>query len=309
MNNNVAMFIGITLIVIAIIIFVIVLYHKMKKIRVSAIYFISGAVKTGKSAMMVWLGIREYIKKLINFYIRSLLIKELVYFTLHRSNRINYAYSSMRKPILITNMPLRYIRWYPFTSDILLRKCRIPNQSVLLLDETSLIADSQLIKNMDINKKLLTFYKLWGHYSHGGTLICNSQAWSDNHYSLKRCMSRYLYIYNSTKLPLVSWFKVKELAYSEDNSMVNMNTNDMENNGLVHTFIPNIIFKLYDKFYLSAFTDDLVFYDGDAKQLKMFDSLKVNKLVTLQDFNLTTINETNNDTKKSNIRRYNYEKK
>lgn len=275
----------IALLVVGVIIFACVVYHKIKKVKVDSVYFVSGGVKTGKSVVSVFLVIMKYLKNVLGYYIRLGLLHELRYMTFNNSAKIINAIQESKKPMLYSNIPLRYIRYNNFTKEILFREVRIPNKSCLLIDEASLVADSMLYGDKDINSNLLVFYKLWGHYSHGGTMLVNSQAIGDNHYSLKRCMSKYLYIYSRTKVPFVTIFKVREMVYSDDNSNINVTDKDIEKSDLMTIIMPNFIYKLYDCYCYSIFTDELTYqvdYDYPIKKRK--DSLKQGTLVTLQDF-------------------------
>ena len=85
------------------------------------------------------------------------------------------------------------------TEDLLLRKVRPRFGSVIFIDEASLVADSQLIKDMELNETLLLFNKLIGHETKGGCVIYDTQCISDVHFSIKRSLSEYFYIHHLTK--------------------------------------------------------------------------------------------------------------
>lgn len=267
------------LILIGVAILLIFLWSKTKRLKIDNVYFISGGVKTGKTFISVALAIKTYKKNIRKWYIRSIFCKVLYKFT--KKQRF---YDDSKKPMLYSNIPLRYIKHNPLTIDIVERKVRIPNKSVVLIDETSLLADSMLFNKKEINDELLLFYKLFAHFTHGGTCIANSQSIADNHYSLKRCMSHYLYVNARKKYPFVSIFQVRELLYSDDNSSVNTITRDLEKDTLKVWFL-NRYYKYYDCYCYSIFTDSLTYYvDYDRPILKLTDSLKTDNLVTLQDF-------------------------
>ena len=144
-----------------------------KKLKISNVYFISGAVKTGKSYVTVALGVKTYKRNLRRFYLGYPLLRLKLMLRHEKYNEKEY------KPMLYSNIPLRYVKYNPFTIDILLRKVRIPNKSVCILDEASLLADSMLFKDKQINDDLTLFFKLYGHYTHGGTCVINSQTIAD----------------------------------------------------------------------------------------------------------------------------------
>ena len=210
-----------------------------KKLKISNVYFVSGAVKTGKSFVSVALAVKTYKKNLLRYYI-SLPIRLLI--CKWRKEKFD---KKIYKPMLYSNIPLRFVKHNRFTKDILLRNVRIPNKSVVLLDETSLLADSMLFKDNKINNELMLFFKLFGHYSHGGTCVCNSQTIADNHFSLKRSIGRYLYVYNRAKFPFFTRIKGVEQIYSDDTTSTNVLTGDLEDNQKSMLFL-NKYYKYYD---------------------------------------------------------------
>ena len=186
-----------------------------KKLKISNVYFISGAVKTGKSYVTVALGVKTYKRNLRRFYLTYPLLRLKLMLRHEKYNENEY------KPMLYSNIPLRYVKYNPFTIDILLRKVRLPNKSVCVLDEASLLADSMLFKDKQINDDLTLFFKLYGHYTHGGTCVINSQTIADMHYAIKRSIGRYMYIYGNAKFPFVTLLKGVERIYSDDTTSVN----------------------------------------------------------------------------------------
>ena len=241
-----------------------------KHLKIDNVYFISGGVKTGKSALSVMLAVKTYRKNLFKWYLTNWLYKLFG--------------KGTEKPMLYSNIPLRHVRFNPLTLDIIYRKVRIPNKSVVLIDEISLLADSMLFKDKKINDSLMIFIKLFGHYTHGGTLITNSQAILDCHFSIKRCLSHYLYINVRQKYPFITLFKVREMLYSADGSAINNSDEDLEESTKLVLFF-NRYYKYYDSYCYSVFTDCLPFQvDYKVRILKRTDSLKADKLITLQDF-------------------------
>lgn len=203
----------------------------------------TGAVKTGKSTLAVYLALRSYRRVLFKWFIATQIF--------HRE---------AEKPLLYSNIPLK-AKYVPLTTDILLRKVRINYGSVVLLDEASLIADSQLIKDNKINKQLLKFFKLFGHYSKGGTLIIDTQSISDLHYSIKRCLSSFVYIYNTFKaFPFFLKMRVLEQRYSDDGSIISTETADITEN-LKTVFVPKRIWKKFDCYCYSSLTDHLPIFN------------------------------------------------
>lgn len=71
------------------------------------------------------------------------------------------------------------------------------------------------------------FYKLIGHELHGGAVFTETQNPSDNHYALRRCLNRYLFIQRCIKwIPFIIVFKVREMAYLDGENVNVINTVD-----------------------------------------------------------------------------------
>ena len=162
---------------------------------------------------------------------------------------------SIPKPVLYSSIPLS-CEYVPLTRDILLMRERIIPHSVVFFDEVSLIADSQLIRDKEINDNLLRFFKLFGHISHGGKAIFCSHTLTDMHYAIKRCVSEYFYVHQTYKLPFISVCKIREERYSEDGTTVNTFNEDIEVSVKTCLF-SSAVFKYYDCYAYSILTDDL----------------------------------------------------
>lgn len=254
-------------------VFLLHLYRKhFKQIILPNVFLVSGAVKSGKSFLSVHYALKVYKRNLRNYYITKFFCK-----LLHKDfNKL--------KPMFYSNMKLAKVDFNLLSMNILLRKVRIPDKSVVLLDEASLIADSMMYGDKDINNALTLFVKLFAHYSHGGTLVINTQQISDLHFSFKRCINNYLYISKKLRLPFFSVLWVREMFYASDNNVNNTTTSDMDD-GLKKILVLNRVFKKYDQYYLSSLTDYLpyeVCYTYD--KLDYSDDLKTYVLVSLQDF-------------------------
>ena len=270
-NNSVNGIFIILLIVVAIVVIVLI-RKKIKVLKIPSVYLITGAVKTGKSFLSVHLAIKQYRKNVFKWYFRC-----LIAFIFRREKPL--------KPMLYSNMKLRWVRYNKFTYNILLRKVRIPDKSVVLLDEASLIADSMMFKDKDINNKLMLFVKLFAHYTHGGNLFINTQSITDLHYSFKRCLNSYCFIYSSTKVPFFTIMKVREMMYcDEKNNIQNIYNDDLELS-MRTILVLNKNYKRYDCYCYSIFTDHFPYeVDYNMEILRLFDNLKADELITLQDF-------------------------
>lgn len=267
--------------VIALVILGLVFYFKnFKRPRIPAVYCITGAVKTRKSFLSVAFATKIYKKNLRMFYFKKI-IKKMLYYVSFKKLDI---WKDLEEPMFYTNMYVRGIRFNKFTIDILLRKVRIPHKSVVLLDEVSLIADSMLYKDADINEQLTEFLKLYGHSTWGGSMIFNTHSIADAHFSFKRGCGRFMYLYDGYKVGPFTIVEGMELINNEDNqSGVNSVVNGDVQKNCYKMLFSNKYYKMYDCYYLSILTDTLpVYVDYDARVLNKHDNIKIDKVVTLQ---------------------------
>ena len=260
------------LLILVVVLFILHWINKhFKRINMPNVFLITGAVKTGKTLLAVHLARKELRSARFSYYIKSFFLRCL-------------GREVPPKPMLYTNIPIAKTDYNIVTMDILLCNVRIPDKSIVLLDEASLIADSMLYKDKKISDKLMRFVKLFAHYTHGGKLIIDTQSISDLHFAFKRCLNNYLYIYERNKYPFITIMKVREMLYSDDGSMVNNSSEDIELS-MRKVIILNHTYGMYDCYCYSIFTDHLPYqvkYDCDRKSKD--DDLKAYQLVTFQDF-------------------------
>lgn len=252
----------IALVVICIILFILVKYFKTLKI--GSLSLVSGGVKTGKTTLAVYLALREHRRALLRWKIRKIFgVKE-------------------EKPLLYSNIPLK-TDFVLLDKDYLLRNKRFNYRSTILISEASLFADSQLIKNQDINEQLLLFNKLIGHETKGGTLIYDTQQIQDCHYSIKRSLSSYFYIHHINKwIPFFIVAYVKEYRYSEDNSVIGTEQEDIEDT-LKMVLIPKSVWRKFDCYCYSILTDDLVPKDTITNG-RVLGDLKAETIPSFREF-------------------------
>lgn len=254
-------------------IFLLHLYRKhFKSIILPNVLLISGAVKSGKSLLSVHYARKVYRRNLFSYYVGCFF------------NKLFHLGKDLEKPMLYSNIKLARTDFNLLSMDIILRKVRIPAKSVVLMDEASLIADSMMYQDKEINNALTLFVKLFAHYSHNGTLIINTQSVADLHYSFKRCINQYLYVSKRLKLPFVSVLWVREMFYASDNNTINTSNSDVDD-GLKKILIWNSSYRLYDSLCYSSFTDYLpVKVCYTYEKMSKDDDLKCYCLVSFQDF-------------------------
>lgn len=228
------------IILILAIIFVFWLKKQIKPLVPASVCLVSGGVKTGKSTLAIHLALKEYRKrhfkwKILKFFLPAKFVPE--------------------EPLLYSNIPLA-VPFVPVTTSLLRKQERFNFKSVVYLGEFSLVADSQLIRDKELNNDLMDFFKLFGHETHGGFLVADSQCIADCHYSLKRVLSEYYYIHHLIKwIPFILVAKVTEFKYSEDTSVL-QNDSDVADN-LRTVIFSKRIWKLFDCYCYSIFSDNL----------------------------------------------------
>lgn len=230
-------------IIIVVLVVLFLLFRRRKALKEPNVFCITGGVKTGKSTVALHLARRKYKKMLFEWKIKRFFCKI-------------FKKPIPEKPLFYSNIKLAF-DYVPVTKEILLRQERIRYKSVMLIDESSLVADSMDFKDYETNYDLKLFNKLYGHETRGGYLYYDTQVMRDNHYAIKRCMNSYLWIHHCVKwLPFVILAQVQELFFSEDGEMVNINNGDVEDQ-LRWLVIPKSIWKKFDCYTYSVFTDNL----------------------------------------------------
>lgn len=241
--------------------------RKFKVPKLAAISMFTGGVKTGKSAVSLYFAVKTYKRRRRAWRFRCFIAKF-------------FRKEKPEEPLFYSNIPLRYIKYCPLTKEHLLRKVRFNFGSVVFIDEAALVADSRLAINKDlkINNDLLLFFKLFGHETHGGTMIINSQAITDMHVALRRCCSSYFYIHHLGSLPFIRIPCLREERFSEDGAVLNSYDNDVEDS-LKKVLMSSRIFKKYDCYCYSCFTDDFPVNNIEMLNGKN-DSLKAEKIIS-----------------------------
>ena len=139
-------------------------------------------------------------------------------------------------------------------------------------------------KDKELNERVMLFNKLIGHSTRGGTLIYDTQATGDLPAATRRCLAQNIYVHSIIKwLPFVLIAKVKEEIYREDN--VSENNIDEELKAYRYTIIPKSVWKKYDCYCYSSFTDELPVEDRTIKT----KDLKAKEILSYNDYK--TINK------------------
>lgn len=257
------------LLIIAIVLFAVFVLWKTKTPKIGAFAMITGAPKTGKTTLAVQMAKRELLKRRLVIWIRN-----------HTLSMIApKKFPKLERPLLYSNIPLT-IEHVPLTRKLLMRDMRFVYKSVVLLSEASLVADMMLFRDSELNERLDLFCKLIGHETRGGCLIAETHSIADCHYAFKRVTSQYFYIHSAFKfIPFFVGVRVLECRYSEDGSVVNTQTEDVEEN-LKFILIPKKVWKQFDAYCYSIFTDG----KPCANQTIKAKNLKKEKIVSFRRF-------------------------
>ena len=220
-------------------------YCKVRKVpKLGSLCLVTGGVKSGKSTLSVYLAIRSWKREHFRWKVLNFL------------RRVFKFIPVMEEPLLYSNVPLAGVPFVELTEDLLLRRKRFNYRSTIYIQEASLVADSMMFRDQDINDRLLYFNKLIGHETRGGRIIYDTQSIQDCHFAIKRSLSSYLWIHHNVKVPFFVLIYVRELFYSEDSSSVNTFEEDVEKT-LLLTFVPKSVWKKCDAYCYSKLTDEL----------------------------------------------------
>lgn len=248
-------------IVLAIVLAVLLTKNGKSTLWAETIVLTTGAVKTGKSLNTVAGAIKAQKWRHIVWTIRK------------------YFGAKDEEPLLYSNIPLK-CKHVKLTKDHILREKRFNYRSIVLLDEFALIADSMEWRDNEKNEKLLKFFKLFGHETHGGKLFINTQSIEDCHYAVKRCISRYYYIAKTIKwIPFIVIQKYVICGYNE------LQQGQDTQNGVTMTdkhytkIISKKYYKMYDRYCYSILTDDL----KEIPTVRIAKNLKTTNIITIKE--------------------------
>lgn len=269
------------LLVIGLCVLAIWLYAKFFKIpKLKNIVFVDGSLGSGKTLYSVYLAVRLYKRNLRRYRIAKFLVGVFSFIPAVKSK-----FDKMEKPQLYSNILLRNVEFHKITKDLLYRRnFRFAYRSVVLIDEFSLVADQFCYKDRELSERLSNFMKLFRHETKG-TLILNSQAVSDLHYSVKYVLSDYLYLHHMRKFPFFVAIAMQEMLYSADkdgSAVLNVRATDIEDTNKF-VLVPKKYFRYYDSYCYSIFTDSLPVY-YNPQLLTKSDSLKDFRLISFKEY-------------------------
>lgn len=265
---------------IALIVLLIFLIKRSKKFKFDSIVMVNGGVGSGKTLTAVWLAIRNH-KKSVKIWRRKNFFRKLM------------KKDELEKPLLYSNIPLFNYEFVLLTDDLLTRQKRFNFNSIVLISESSLIANSQDYKRKDLpnlNDDLTEFLKLIRHQLHGsyrsmfglgGTipnLICETQSKNDNHFAFDRCITQVMFINKSYNIPFFKLQHCRDLLLYEGVENVILD-DSKEDKSFKWYFIPKSVFKKYDSYCYSFLTDNLESYSDTIKIIQTKKNKKKYKFI------------------------------
>ena len=178
----------IVILFIAIVIFFIIL-RRSKKFSFDSVVMVNGCVGAGKSLLSVKIAINS-INKAHGIWWR----RKYIYSKIFRKMK------DEEEPLLYSNIPIKSKFYVPLDNEILRRNKRMNYHSVMLIDESSLLATSLDYKDKDLSEDLSLFLKLVRHSLRGSyrnffgsypNVVINTQSKNDNHFELNQLITNH----------------------------------------------------------------------------------------------------------------------
>lgn len=230
--------------------------HNFKRIVVGCVTLITGAVKTGKSLLGVYLAVRKYRSQHLKWWVSVHIFKKEKEEPLFYTNTfVTFGHFNPKKSLSKRNKKHRLDKNIRVLElEHLMRLKRFNYGSVIYIDESSLLSDSQDFNNQIRNACLSLFNKLIGHETKGGYLFYDTQSIDDNHYSIDRVISNFHFIQKSRNFLLFRVLYVRELISKN----LGENTFDKDVDlSMRKIIIGRWWYHRYDRYYFSYLTDDL----------------------------------------------------
>lgn len=130
------------------------------------------------------------------------------------------------KPLLISNIPIRVgfrEMSVKLDTDLLLLKKRVPQLSIVFIDEVNLFL-SQMDYKIKSEKVLNEFCTLYRHQSLGGSLYLTTQSVNKIHWIFRYTANRSYNLCEFRKpilgLPILAWVKCRNVSIGDDIKMV-----------------------------------------------------------------------------------------
>lgn len=262
-------------ILIVLLIVLIILYKRSKKLRFDSVVMINGCIGSGKTLLCVHRAKRDFRKSHALWWRRT-----------HIYSKIFKSMKNEEEPLLYSNIPiykdkrnLELFKYYvPLTNDIIMRQKRPRYHSVMIWDESSLMATSMDYKDKPLSESMSLFLKLLRHELKGSyrnifgshsNLYINTQSKNDNHYSVDRVVNQVLYITKSISIPFFKVIWVRDLLLIDS---VNNNFDDDIKESLSARWflVPKKVFNYYDSYSYEFLSHDFPVSDLDNTSGRIF---------------------------------------
>ena len=256
------------ILIVLLIIFIIIL-KRSKKMRFDSVVMVNGTIGSGKTLLCVNRAKRDFRKSHAIWWRRK-----------HIYSIIFKKMKNEEEPLLYSNIPiykdkrnLELFKYYvPLTNDIIMRKKRVRYHSVMLWDESSLMATSMDYKQYELSEQMSLFLKLLRHECKGSyrnifgshaNLYINTQSKNDNHYAVDRIVNQVLYITKSISIPFFKVVWVRDLLLID--SVQNEFNDDIKESLACRWFlIPKKTFNMYDSYSYEFLSHDFPVADLDS---------------------------------------------
>ncbi len=264
----------IIIILIAIIFLILWLLWHCRPFHNETILLITGGVGVGKTSTGLYTAMKSFRKKLFRYNIKTKILRK----------------KNVEKPCFYCNMPLYDFEYKQFTIEHLLREKRFEYDSVIFLNEISLIADSMLAYNIGkdkareyVNQQLQLFCKLIRHETKGKgiTLILDTQNPNDMAKGGDRAITTTTHLTSCIKwLPFIRIVKGRNLTLNIENVQNNVNSSEDIENTDFWRIVPKSIFKKYNSYCYEFLSRDLpidtdfIKYDKTNLKKKDFYNLR-----------------------------------
>lgn len=250
----------------SIVAFVIFLYWFLKPyfLRYDNSILFTGGIGSGKSLNSVKTALKLYKKQTTKVRFKNFL---------HKLK--NEPVELM--PKLYSNMPIKVKKGYccKLTKEILTLKERIPEYSVVVIDELSAIVNQYNWNEEEVKYHLNEFIQFFRHYV-GGYLIVNAQAESEIVKQVRTKLNSYFWCFDFQKF-LFFFYRVRILHCQITENTTSLSTEFIEDNT---KWTYGILTKLYDSRYLSERYKKI----DKMNDLETFKSKKENKVIRFVDY-------------------------
>lgn len=269
------------------VVYTVIFISKSSKVNNNTVVVFTGGLGSGKTFLGVKTAIKSYRKALFKWRFNKI-------FSIKKRN--------CEKPLLFSNIPINYGRFIKrkysekLIAEHLLMYFKIPENSVVFIDEVGQFASQNDYNNQVITDLLQEFIRFFRHYVNG-RLIMTDQSNSNIVVQIRRRVNVVYNLLDFKKVTFGFFYKISffKMISAEDNLQNNNNVNSDESPyfcGLLPLFsknyesrcykknynpiVKNYINKPFDNFYSNYFIDLNYHFDKSnsysrEKVYKMFE--------------------------------------